>query len=646
MVSTGGRDDKIDRWRAIRHRRQAVHVPEELDNAVKEYVRYYDKLPEYVVERMAQTMRSNKPQVVVSTRGDIKPEAKRKAENIEDWMRGILDELDPLGIHETRFCKFQAGDGLAVAELEMLPDFVPPYSDDPDGDYDDLVEDARKDWGLPIRLQSPDPRMLYWPEGDRLDRPPLVVKVMNRPLIDVQQNWTPQGFRLALREDGKTVDRQAYILGAPVPPTTSPQEYGRVIRLVRITDGDYIYDCCFPQSAPSGPIDNSVFNDMPGTVPSLMLLARYKNPLGHPPYYFAPARATTDSDPSNRFYPLALEVIESGADVSDTRTMRKIKSWMEVTKPVAYKPDTPPANNDRAGPRKVEKAWSPGILEHRGTFSEIPSPQAEDLDKFDASMTTDRQMFNSSLASAMQAGQLGRQTPAWSIMQVKEEQLAMYGEPQDMRAGMYRSMLQDIEQLMVLKYGKGGKVYVRTSRRSKKAPQSDVEVIQGLAAEDFKVPHNIGVTIDTLTQSQRAALTEYGRRLLEEDTISHQTYEEEYVGLSDPVQEQARKDREKLIAKYKAVAEAMGDQMAADALYKVYGPRMLPFLKAGGLPDPSEVQAQQAAAQAQVPTTPMSNELASGPSVPGQGMSQTLPEPAHSAQMVGNANGAGVGMAG
>ncbi len=643
-LTQGGRDDTLDYWRDLRHRRHNAWMPEELDKSMAQAARYYDSLPEYVVNKIAQRLRVNKPQVAVRVRGDIKPTLKKKAENVEDWLRGALDDLDPGGLHETRFCKFQSGDGLAVAELEMLPDFVPPATDDPDNDYDDLVDDARSQWGLPMRLASPDPHMLYMLEGERPENPPVVIKVTNRPLVDVQNNWTGQGFQLKVAEDGKSVEKRSFILGGGMAPVTTPTEYGRVVRIVRIATNDWIYDCVLPITAPSGSYSNAAFDDMPGTIPSLVLLGRYPNMLGHPPFYLAPARATTDANPANRYYPLALEIIETGALINQTRSMRMAKSIMEVTKPTPYHPDIPRQGNENAAPRNLGKLWKPGILEAYGTFGEIPSPTAEDFDKLEVQITTDRQQFNQGISAAMQSGAMGRGTPAWTTLQYNEEQLMLLGEAQDNRAQMYRRILQDVTRLARDKYGKDGKIYVSTTTTNPRSPDNTVEKIQGLASDDFKVPFNITVNIDTLTQSQRAASTEYGRRLYEEGSISQETYLEEYVGLTDPVQEQARKDREAMLVPMRKAALGMGLQLGANAAFETYGQIILPILQAAGFPQPSAIQEQQQQQEMQDKQQEQAGQpsqaggagvLQRGPASPGQGMSIEQPEPS----MNGASNG-------
>jgi len=636
FLSPAGRDAQLDWWRAIRFRKQDAWLPDVLDKAMAEASRHHDSLPEWTVNHIAQRLRVNKPQVVVSTRGDIKPTLRKKAENVEDWLRGALDDLDPAGVHEARFCKFQAGDGLAVGELEMLPDFVPPQTDDPDNDYDDLVEDARSEWGLPMRLASPDPRSLYWLPGQRPMQPDVVIKVVNRPLVDAKNDWSLQGFQLHPSDDGKSIEKRPFVLGAGMAPVTSPTEYGRMVRIVRIATNDYIYDCCFPQTAESGPGGNMVFEDnMPGTIPSLILLARYPNLLGHPPYYFASGRSTTSTDPAQVHQPIALEQIETGALINQTRTMRQFMAFQAVTRPIGYKPDIPSQGNENAAPKNLGKILQPGILQHGGTFDVIPSPEVQDLDKYEAAITQDRQSFNQGIAQAMQSGAMGRGTPAWTTLQYNEEQLMLLGEAQDMRANMYRRILQDVTRLSRDKYGKDGKIYVKTSRKSKASPDHNVEAIQGLAADDFNVPFNITVNIDTLTQSQRAASTEYGRRLYEEGSISQETYLEEYVGLTDPVQEQSRKDREAMMVPMRKAALGMGLQLGANALFETYGQIMLPILQSAGFPQPSAVQQQQQETDANAAApgaggpdkSGAAGVLQRGPSMPGQGQGLTQPVP-------------------
>jgi len=248
-LGTDRRDSLMDRRRDIRHRRYQPWLPEGIE-IEKASILFRDSLPEYVINRIKQRLGVNDLNIQVSLRGDAGPEKVRKGEKIEDWLRGALDDLDPLGRHDGKVREHQAGDGEGWVQLEFLPDYVPPArGEEPDGDYDDLVNEGRKTWGIPLKLQSPDPRSLYVPPG--MDKLSLVVKVVNRPLIDVRDKWASQGLVLRSDDQGRLVRslQQTGVL-APAPTVA---EYGRMVRCVEIADSDYIYQCVFPQTAPAGP---------------------------------------------------------------------------------------------------------------------------------------------------------------------------------------------------------------------------------------------------------------------------------------------------------------------------------------------------------------------------------------------------------
>jgi len=646
-LTKGGRDDIMDRRRDVRHRRALPWIPEGIE-IEKAKVAFRDSLPEYVINRSKNRLQSNPLNITVHTRGDAKPTLKRKAENLEDWFRGVLDDLDPLGLVNDRICEHQCADGDAWSELEFCPDFMPPpHGDEPDGDYDDLVEDARKDWGLPMSLCAPDPRMVYC--SDNTDCPAVVAKVFNRPLIDVRDKWASSGMGLRLDSDGKL---ERYLLGGYQPPAPTAMEHGRLVRVCEIADCYYIYHCVFPQTVPSGAAGNEAFGDMAGATPNLLLVARYPNPLGRVPFFRAPARRTSDPDPAYSFYPLCVEMLETAEYVNQWQSIRMLKGLVEASMPVHYKPILPQNQSENAAPKNLNKLLRPGFLQADGQFMQIPNTPLEDFDKFATQLQGIENAYNQSIMGALQSGQVGRSTPAWSIMQINEEQTGFLREALDARASMWREILLATAKLVRDKYGKDGKVYVRTSRQEKEAPDHYYDVVTGISTEDLNVPYRLTVTIDGMTQSQRAANTEYGRRLWQEGSISQETYLEAYVGVADPAQEQARKDRETLMVPMRKAAMGIGLQLGANTLYQIHGDIVLPILQAAGFPQPNS-EAQEPGEQG--PPNPAANgstdrgtHVLDALKMPGQGLPISLPEQPQQRPDVrvfgGAQGGAGVGV--
>ena len=628
-LSAGGRDMVMDRRRDVRHRRAMPWIPDGIE-IEKAKIAFRDSLPEYVINRSKSRLQQNPINISVHVRGDAKPTLKRRGENLEDWFRGVVNDLDPLGQVDDRVCEHQCADGDAWAQLEFYPDFTPPHhGDEPDGDYDDLVEDARKDWGLPLSLSAPDPRMVYC--SDNTDRPAVVAKVFNRPLIDVRDKWLSSGMGLRVDPDGKL--ERYLVLGGYMPPSPTVFEHGRLVRVVEIADCYFIYHCIFPQTVPSGAASNEAFGDMPGSTPNLILINRYPNPLGRPPFFRAPARRTSDPDPAFAFYPLCVEMLETAEYVNQWQSIRMLKGLVEASMPVHYKPILPQAQSENAAPKNLNKLLRPGFLQADGTFNQIPNTPLEDFDKFSTQLQTIENMYNMSIMGALQSGQVGRSTPAWSIMQINEEQTGFLREPLDSRATMWREILLAVAKLVREKYGKTGKVYVRSNRPDKYQPEHNVDIVTGLAAQDFDVPYRLTIDIDAMTQSQRAANTEYGRRLWQEGSISQETYLEAYVGVIDPAQEQARKDRETLMVPMRKAAMGIGLQLGANVLFQVHGQIVLPILQAAGFPQPNgePVQGgvpggQQAANPAQAGSTDRGTHVLDALKLPGQGLPLGVPE--------------------
>src|SRR5215510_10478825 len=186
------RDDLMDRRRDVRHRRFVPWLPDGIE-VEKANILFRDSLPNYVINRLKQRLGINELNIQVNTRGDAGPERQRRGEKVEDWLRGCLYCLDPMGFVDGRIREFQGGDGEGWAELEFLKNFTPTARlspDQSDSEYDQQVDYERQEWGLPLSLNAPDPRSLYRPVGDKVT---LVCKVINKPLIDVRDNWAHQG---------------------------------------------------------------------------------------------------------------------------------------------------------------------------------------------------------------------------------------------------------------------------------------------------------------------------------------------------------------------------------------------------------------------------------------------------------------------
>ena len=509
---------------------------------------------------------------------------------------------------------------------------MPPRRQDgaSNDEYDEARDQKRREYGLGIAAAAPDPRSLYWPPSTREIK--LMAKVVNVPLVDVMNDWNAEGFRLAYTGDiGDPLGRveKLTFAGGAMPPSATAAEYGRIIRLVRITTPEYVYDCCYPSAMSTSA---GFSDDAPGTTPNLMLLGRYKNHFGRVPYYLMPARSTSDPDPGYAYEPLAQEILDLAPYVNQWRTIRMIHGLLQALKPVHAKPSRPLMDNSDSAPKSMPDLWRPGFLEFDGTFDEIPTPPIQDFDKFDQALQSTYNSFNQSITSALLSGAIGKSTPAWSLLQITEEQVGLIKEALNHRATGWKQALDDTAYCVQQRQVKTGPVYVSASRMSKEPEQGRVFVQVGLKAADFAIPHKLSVSIDGMTQSQRAADTEYWRRLHIEGTITDETYEE-HIGIEDRVTEQARKRRQRIMKPMEDDAASVARFVARQKLRRVHGAIIDVILP----PTEAEMQMSQAAqAEAAASAAPGAGEDLLDPNQdqqgsmgiprsPGQGMPITPP---------------------
>ena len=228
------------------------------------------------------------------------------------------------------------------------------------------------------------------------------------------------------------------------------------------------------------------------------------------------------------------------------------------------------------------------------------------------------------IMGAAQAGTVGKTTAPWAIAQRKEEEASFLTEPLDTMANAKREIMQDVIKLMRVKHAKDGAVYVTTRARSPKRPEAGhVDLQVGMKASDFDVDFRLSVTIDALTQSQKAAETEYGRRLLAEGTISRQTYEEEYAGVEDRITEQARKRRDALSQFGEAMALNTAQELFKTQVRTIFG--VIGEAVAGPATPQSAPAPPPVEAPAEAATLPGEDEASAYPESPGMGMDIALP---------------------
>lgn len=603
------RDIQLDHWRNIRHRREMPWLPDNMEVFGKNnpMLTYRDPLPEFTINRIKQRLGVNEINIAVSPRGEVGPVGQRQAEKIEDWFRGAHEELDPLGLVDAAVREGQAGDGGGCFELEFLPRFTPPSRGSRDDQkYDSLVDRSRREYGLPVCLNAPDLRSLYWDRSR--NRKKLFAKVVDVPLIQVRDSWTAEGFKLAYKGDAQGVITQDYFSAGELPPSPTVAEYGRLVRFVLLTDDEYIYHCIYPTSVASG----AAFPDEGlGAVPNLLLLAKYPNPIHRPPFFLAPSRMTNDADPGYEYLPLAWEILETAPYVNQIRTIQLIKAMIDALKPIHARRANPGAQN------KVPPNVSmlrPGFIEFDGTFSDIPTPQVPDLDKMGEVLTSSYNAYQQTIQGAVESGAIGRSTPAWSVSIQLEEMTGLLSESLNNRANAWREVLLAVGQCVREKYVQDGPIYVSASRRAKQVEVGRQDMSVGITEDDLASQFRLSISIEAMTQSQRAANTEYGRKLYVEDhAISRETYINEYTPVTDRLAEDARLDREALMIPMKERARSVADAIAYMRLRKVHGDIVdIAWAKAGPPLQPAAKQGDDANVLDQLV-------------MPGQGMSIEQP---------------------
>lgn len=628
-MSGGNRDALYEHRRAIRHRRIKPWLPE--DFVIKDDSIYFrDPLPGFVINRLKQRLGANSVDITVRTAGDAGPKLKESGNKLEDALRGIWDYLDPIGQHDGAVRDYQSGDGIGFYALECLPHFLPPDKGEMDDtEYDDLVADRRKEWPLPVRMYAPDPRSLYW-----IDRPeariPLMVEMLNVPLATCKDNWTENGFRLAWdaqANDGKGgVVKDPIVMGT-LPPAPTAAEYGRMVRIVKLSDDTHIYHCMYNVTAEAGNVGDNPFSDDKDTIPQLTLLATYPNHFKRVPYFPAPARRTTDPDPAFRYEPLAMEVIDMTDYTNALGTLQMATAYLEVLKPIHFEPNEPPISDEGNKPSHLKDIYKPGILKAWGKFSAMPTQNTGMFKDVIEAMNERQATFNLSLMGMLQNGSLGKSTPAWSLMQINEEQVGFINDALVARATAIKELLESCMFVCRTRYN-DGPLYVRaTGPNRKDEALGEERSLMEMHAADFEIPHHLEVSIEGMTQSQRAANTEYGRELKTEGSISNETYLTDYVGIKDLGQEKARQRQERLEKPTEEAGILLGLQRASNAVYEANGnnPIFLPLIQAAGLPLPSSVVAeQQAMAQAQ---NSQVKDVPTSPKMPGQGMDDKIPTP-------------------
>ena len=525
------RDPEWDARRAVRHRRSVPWLPEGLDQFDK-MIRYRDSTPGFYIEGMKQRLGVNAINLEVRATGDPGPKDDKRIATLENWFYGMLAALDPVGQIDLDFRDGQVADGIAFGELEFLPRFTPDSKDKR------TIDEQRKYAPIPYRLNAPDPKGLAWLPYDVSRGLKVMVKTMDVPLVEIQDNWRAEDIRLSYSGDPMNPNKlsaSTFIYGSEQAPAPSPGDMGKLVRFVMIADEHHIYHCVYPHTVPSG----GSFLDSAHQAPQLILLKAYPNPINEVPFYACWGRKTRAADPALMYQPIALEQLDQAEYTNQMTTIRMMRAVLESMKP------WPLLNNSGNELTEMPEKLRPGFMEipqgvSIGTF---PDNSVPDLDRIIGDLKDNAQRFELSLFNNEQ---VGKSTPAWGANIFNEEIMGFLKGPVDSRANCWRDILNAVAKCTYAKHAKDGPLYVRTTARSEKRPErGEIDTYVGISAEDLEPgSYRLEVSIEAMTQSARAAHTEYGRRLKDEGAISVETYETDYAMIEDREAEQRRKDRE------------------------------------------------------------------------------------------------------
>lgn len=136
---------------------------------LKDIISWQTEEPNQEAHRYAAAFSTAEPEVSVFTEGDA-PEVKKRGEELESFyngsLLGLVEDSYPFEIH-------MAADGLAVGRLDLKPGFwrgIPSRDGMPADDFNIMVDEHRKNVGLPFDFPMIDPATFFYEEDKKREK--------------------------------------------------------------------------------------------------------------------------------------------------------------------------------------------------------------------------------------------------------------------------------------------------------------------------------------------------------------------------------------------------------------------------------------------------------------------------------------------
>ena len=498
-----------------------------LEERVKDIAPFQSDTPNQEAQRYANAMAAAEPEVAVFVAESEKPTRQKIGERLESFYDAMVSVL--LGDDYQR-CLWMAAEGIGVGRLDLKPQFwrgIPEREDLEQEPYNQGVDDQRRGIGLPFEFVNIDPLAFYY-EEDKRQEITVAVETGNRKESVLKELYDKKS------RNGKDPER---FLGPTVPEFTTwdtGRRSGQLVRFVVVRTPDIIYHAI--QGATERE-DRILWEGENLFAPSTGYILWRGLPSGYP-------------ELDERYLPFIMNTLVVAqqwnlfATIQANFAIRALREWTEeaptaLTQRLIGREVTAEAKGTGKTKRTAQGAIVADLETGRTVrWREVSGDLREHLARLDREQ--ERYGFPEPLAPESSKGESGRDT-------IRRQEASS----RLLRQG-FDSRKQAIEELVrVCRRTLFGHKDFLAEGRMVYLPH----LVEGLGdegtlrkqdvlaiSEEDNIPHDVQVTVATMSQAAQLALNEEGIRM--EGKLSRDTIDQDYYMVKNVPLENRRRQKD------------------------------------------------------------------------------------------------------
>ncbi len=491
-----------------------------IEERVKDIAPFQSDTPNQEAQRYANAMASAEPEVAVFVAESEKTTRQKIGEGLEGFYDAGVTVL--LGDDYQR-CLWMAGEGVGAGRLDLKPEFwkgIPKRGETDLEEFNQSVDDQRRAIGLPFEFVDVDPLALFY-EEDKKREITVAVEWGRRKRSVIDQVY----------QKSKNGKRPETFLG-PTVPESSPQST-QMVEFVVIRTPDIIYHATIGQSERE---DKVLWEGENLFAPSTGYILWRGLPSGF-------------ADLDERYLPFIMNTLNVAQhwnlfmSIQANMGIRSLREWTEQDASERATGQLRQVTAEAKGAGKTKKTVHGSIVADLETgrtlrWREISGDLKEVLARLD--LEEERYRFPEPLAPESSSGESGRDT-----IRRQEASSRLLRQGFEARKHAVEELVRVVRRTLF-----GHKDFLADGRRiylphmvEGLGPEGTLRKQDVLSiSEADNIPHEVQITVATMSQAAQLALNEEGIRL--QGHLSQDTRDQDYFRVQNIPLENRRRQKD------------------------------------------------------------------------------------------------------